>query len=113
MKAYKLTSNNRYLTNFFEGLAIDEEKGLLWSEQDLGSIGGEELNWLELHDKGLYKHPEHPVFIYKLADALRLIYTMFYVLLKNPVVYAIALPFVYLSLRLMGIRLRLTPWTIT
>lgn len=104
MKAYKLTSSNRHLTKFFEGLAIDEEKEILWSEQDLGSIGGKELNWLELHDKGLYKHPEPPRFV----NSLRLVSAILCLPLKNPVLYRLALPFIYLVLRLMGVRLTIT-----
>lgn len=39
MKAYKLTPSNRALANFFQGISIDEEKSILWSEQDLSKLG--------------------------------------------------------------------------
>ena len=47
MKAYKLTPENLQLSNFFEGLVIDEENSLLWSEQDLSTLGCEEVVFKE------------------------------------------------------------------
>lgn len=43
MKAYKykLTSSNRHLANFFEGVIVDEKNSILWSDQDLTYFCGE------------------------------------------------------------------------
>lgn len=44
MKAYKLTSDNRHLADFFQDIIIDEEKSILWSKQDLSLLNCQEVN---------------------------------------------------------------------
>lgn len=43
MRAYNLTPSTRELAKFFEATSIDEEKQILWSEQDLSLLGCQEV----------------------------------------------------------------------
>lgn len=44
MKAYKLSHSNQHFCDYFQGIVVDEENSILWSEQDLSQFGFQELN---------------------------------------------------------------------
>lgn len=44
--AYQLTNSNRSLATSLEGIIVDEENSILWSEQDLEGLGFEPV-WLD------------------------------------------------------------------
>ena len=61
-KAYKLTPENRYLSTFFKGVTVDEEKETLWSEQDLAGLGCEEIQ-ISIPSKKAYRYSSYCVII--------------------------------------------------
>lgn len=101
---YELTPASRELVKILEGVTIDEEKEILWSVRDLGSLA-RELSWFEMREKGFSIVPEETPLTRLLLGAGRCFEPTLKAFVEHPLmskVLEFSAPFV---LKLMGINI--------